>query len=136
MSHKETDEDVSRLGSVASDEEQLVEELPSAVDDDCRPNAENETENEGFFNMLSHVQRNRMDDQRCDLRESGTPSHRSTLIEACDSSSDRPINELLDMLADKQGQRLDDQRVACDNLPGLQLSTCCLPSTDEETENE
>ncbi|XP_078285596.1 G-protein-signaling modulator 2 isoform X2 [Rhinoraja longicauda] len=136
MSHKETAKDVNRLDSVVSDEEQSVEERPSAGDDDCTTNTENETEHEGFIDMLSHVQMNRMDDQRCDLRQSETTSHKPTLIKACDDCSDRPINELLDMLADKQGQRLDDQRMSCDNLPGLQLSNCCLLSTDEETEIE
>ncbi|XP_069779024.1 Purkinje cell protein 2 homolog [Narcine bancroftii] len=135
MSHRESTEDVNRLGSSMFDEEELLEELPSVVDDDCRRNG-SEAENEGFFNMLSHVQRNRMDDQRCQLQDNGAPSNKSTLIKASDSSSHRPINELLDMLADKQGQRLDDQRVTCNNLPGLQLSKCYMQSTDEETEVE
>ncbi|XP_051898179.1 Purkinje cell protein 2-like isoform X2 [Pristis pectinata] len=138
MSHRESTEDVNRLNSAASDEEKLLEELPSAVGGDCEPNESeaNDAENEGFFNMLSHVQRNRMDDQRCILGDNEVPSNKSTLIEASDSSSDRPINELLDMLADKQGQRLDDQRVTCDNLPGLQLSECYMQSTDKEPEIE
>ncbi|XP_059846867.1 Purkinje cell protein 2 homolog [Hypanus sabinus] len=133
MSHRESTEDINTLGSSASDKEEL---LPAAVDGDCQPNVRNDAENEGFFNMLSHIQRNRMDDQRCNLSNSEMPSNKSTLIAASDSSSDRPINELLDMLADKQGQRLDDQRVTCDNLPGLQLSECFIRSTVEETSPE
>uniref|UniRef100_UPI00398E70BF Purkinje cell protein 2 homolog isoform X1 n=2 Tax=Pristiophorus japonicus TaxID=55135 RepID=UPI00398E70BF len=93
-------------------------------------------ENEGFFKMVSHAQRNRMDDQRCDLGQNETPSGKSTIIERNKSSHERPINELLDLLADKQGQRLDDQRVTCDNLPGLQLSKCSMQSTDAEIETE
>ncbi|XP_041032869.1 uncharacterized protein LOC121271173 [Carcharodon carcharias] len=95
----------------------------------------NEAENEGFFDMVSHAQSNRMDDQRCNLGRNETPSKKS-IIDINKSNCERPINELLDLLADKQGQRLDDQRVTCDNLPGLQMSECYTRSTDKDIEAE
>ncbi|XP_048377982.1 G-protein-signaling modulator 2 [Stegostoma tigrinum] len=114
--------------------EEMLEELPSAIDTELDTDP-NEAENEGFFNMVSHAQRNRMDDQRCNLGWNETPAKKS-ILDPNKSDCERPINELLDMLADKQGQRLDDQRVTCDNLPGLQLSECYIQATCEEVEAE
>ncbi|GCC31863.1 Purkinje cell protein 2 homolog [Chiloscyllium plagiosum] len=112
--------------------EEMLEELSSAIDTELETDP-NEAENEGFFNMVSHVQRNRMDDQRCNLGWNETPS-KKPIFDASKTNCERPVNELLDMLADKQGQRLDDQRVTCDNLPGLQLSECYIQATCEEIE--
>ncbi|XP_053442600.1 Purkinje cell protein 2 homolog isoform X2 [Nycticebus coucang] len=54
---------------------------------------EGSPDQEGFFNLLSHVQ------------ESGpTPE----------------MDSLMDMLASTQGRRMDDQRVTVSNLPGFQ----------------
>ncbi|XP_054422200.1 Purkinje cell protein 2 homolog [Pteronotus mesoamericanus] len=69
---------------------------------------------EGFFNLLSHVQGDRMEEQRCSLRAGpGTPS----------TSESGPVPEmdsLMDMLASTQGHRMDDQRVTASALPGFQ----------------
>ncbi|XP_053512834.1 Purkinje cell protein 2 homolog isoform X2 [Artibeus jamaicensis] len=69
---------------------------------------------EGFFNLLSHVQGDRMEEQRCPLQAGpGTPS----------KSESGPVPEmdsLMDMLASTQGHRMDDQRVTVSNLPGFQ----------------
>ncbi|XP_072347057.1 G-protein-signaling modulator 2-like [Scyliorhinus torazame] len=123
---------VNALNRVRSDvgtgcKEEILEELSSATDSEL---GTDNAENEGFFNMVSHAQRNRMDDQRCNLGRNETPSKKS-IIDTNKTNCERPINELLELLADKQGQRLDDQRVTCDNLPGLQLAECCLQSADE-----
>ncbi|XP_036137663.1 Purkinje cell protein 2 homolog isoform X1 [Molossus molossus] len=66
---------------------------------------------EDFFNLLSHVQGDRMEEQRCSLQAGpGTTSK---------SQSD-PMDSLIDMLASTQGHRMDDQRVTVSVLPGFQ----------------
>ncbi|XP_013842794.2 Purkinje cell protein 2 homolog isoform X2 [Sus scrofa] len=63
---------------------------------------------EGFFNLLSHVQSGRMEEQRCSLQ-------------AGPESSPAPeMDSLMDMLASTQGRRMDDQRVMVSALPGFQ----------------
>ncbi|XP_072420311.1 G-protein-signaling modulator 2 [Chiloscyllium punctatum] len=124
--------DAGRPDTGTDCKEEMLEELSSAIDTELETDP-NEAENEGFFNMVSHVQRNRMDDQRCNLGWNETPS-KKPIFDASKTNCERPVNELLDMLADKQGQRLDDQRVTCDNLPGLQLSECYIQATCEEIE--
>ncbi|XP_076840641.1 G protein signaling modulator 2, like isoform X2 [Brachyhypopomus gauderio] len=77
---------------------------------------------EGFFDLLSRFQGNRMDDQRCSLdsRSSGastpSPSVANRLLEA----SAQP-GHFLDLLATSQSRRLDEQRVSVGGLPGLRL---------------
>ncbi|XP_060037614.1 Purkinje cell protein 2 homolog isoform X2 [Erinaceus europaeus] len=71
-------------------------------------------EEEGFFNLLSHVQSGRMEEQRCSLQAGPSPP---------ESQSDPPppeMDSLLDMLASTQSRRLNDQRVTVSNLPGFQ----------------
>uniref|UniRef100_A0A8C5KGC8 Purkinje cell protein 2 (L7) n=1 Tax=Jaculus jaculus TaxID=51337 RepID=A0A8C5KGC8_JACJA len=69
---------------------------------------------EGFFNLLSHMQSNRMEEQRCSLQAgSGQTAE----------NQDAPVPEmdsLMDMLASTQGRRMDDQRVTINALPGFQ----------------
>ncbi|GCB63149.1 hypothetical protein scyTo_0007348 [Scyliorhinus torazame] len=80
---------------------------------------------EGFFDLLSRFQSNRMDDQRCSFTKS-----KNVLTRAAPASSTRPktsvaspqTNDFLDMLASSQSRRLDDQRVSISNLPGLRLN--------------
>nr|XP_044609205.1 Purkinje cell protein 2 homolog isoform X1 [Equus asinus] len=69
---------------------------------------------EGFFNLLSHVQGDRMEEQRCSLQAG--PSQTS------ESQSGPPpeMDSLMDMLASTQGRRMDDQRVTVSALPGFQ----------------
>uniref|UniRef100_A0A8C2XVE7 G-protein-signaling modulator 2 n=2 Tax=Capra hircus TaxID=9925 RepID=A0A8C2XVE7_CAPHI len=86
---------------------------------------------EGFFDLLSRFQSNRMDDQRCCLQEKNSSS-------AAAAASSTPLkrmlktppvsvvspntDEFLDLLASSQSRRLDDQRASVSNLPGLRLT--------------
>ncbi|XP_078074324.1 G-protein-signaling modulator 2 isoform X1 [Mustelus asterias] len=80
---------------------------------------------EGFFDLLSRFQSNRMDDQRYSFTKS-----QNGLTRAAPASSAQPktlvaspqTEEFLDLLASSQGRRLDDQRASIGNLPGLRLN--------------
>ncbi|XP_068946567.1 G-protein-signaling modulator 2 isoform X1 [Petaurus breviceps papuanus] len=86
---------------------------------------------EGFFDLLSRFQSNRMDDQRCCLKDknchmtsattSSTPpktKRKSLSVSVVSPHTD----EFLDLLASSQSRRLDDQRASFSNLPGLRLT--------------
>ncbi|XP_074455465.1 G-protein-signaling modulator 2 isoform X4 [Larus michahellis] len=87
---------------------------------------------EGFFDLLSRFQSNRMDDQRCYFQEknrfsaasvatSSTPP--KTMRKSFSTSVVSPhTDEFLDLLASSQSRRLDDQRASFSNLPGLRLN--------------
>ncbi|XP_075278394.1 G-protein-signaling modulator 2 isoform X2 [Opisthocomus hoazin] len=87
---------------------------------------------EGFFDLLSRFQSNRMDDQRCYFQEknrfsaasvatSSTPP--KTMRKSFPTSVVSPhTDEFLDLLASSQSRRLDDQRASFSNLPGLRLT--------------
>ncbi|XP_063282191.1 G-protein-signaling modulator 2 isoform X2 [Pelobates fuscus] len=86
---------------------------------------------EGFFDLLSRFQSNRMDDQRCSLQEknllnvpkgtSSTPP--KTMRKSLSASAVSPhTDEFLDLLASSQSRRLDDQRASFSNLPGLRIN--------------
>uniref|UniRef100_A0A674IFG1 Purkinje cell protein 2 n=1 Tax=Terrapene triunguis TaxID=2587831 RepID=A0A674IFG1_9SAUR len=69
-------------------------------------------EQEGFFNLLTHVQGGRMDEQRCNIQ---------IVHGKKDSPSPPPeMDSFLDMLAHTQSRRMDDQRVSFNYLPGFQ----------------
>ncbi|XP_010561729.1 G-protein-signaling modulator 2 isoform X4 [Haliaeetus albicilla] len=87
---------------------------------------------EGFFDLLSRFQSNRMDDQRCYFQEKNRLSAASV---ATSSTPPKPMrksfstsvvsphtDEFLDLLACSQSRRLDDQRASFSNLPGLRLN--------------
>ncbi|XP_077326107.1 Purkinje cell protein 2 homolog isoform X2 [Lithobates pipiens] len=84
-------------------------------------------EQEGFFNLLSHVQGARMDEQRCSIQivhSKGDPDAKSTPV-----TPPPEMNHLMDMLAQSQSRRLDDQRaefiqsVGCpDTMPTRRVS--------------
>ncbi|XP_074762835.1 G-protein-signaling modulator 2 isoform X3 [Athene noctua] len=87
---------------------------------------------EGFFDLLSRFQSNRMDDQRCYFQEknrfpaapvatSSTPP--KTMRKSFSTSAVSPhTDEFLDLLASSQSRRLDDQRASFSNLPGLRFN--------------
>ncbi|XP_069497957.1 G-protein-signaling modulator 2 isoform X3 [Ambystoma mexicanum] len=86
---------------------------------------------EGFFDLLSRFQSNRMDDQRCCFQNknlltdvttaSATPP--KTMRKSLSASVVSPhTDEFFDLLASSQGRRLDDQRASFGNLPGLRLN--------------
>ncbi|KAM7161656.1 G-protein-signaling modulator 2 isoform 4-T8 [Macrochelys suwanniensis] len=99
--------------------------LPSSQ----RKNSPDMTGDEGFFDLLSRFQSNRMDDQRCCFQEksrmtaaaaSSTPSK---MRKSFSTSMVSPhTDEFLDLLASSQSRRLDDQRASFSNLPGLRLN--------------
>ncbi|XP_063787699.1 Purkinje cell protein 2 homolog isoform X2 [Pseudophryne corroboree] len=66
-------------------------------------------EQEGFFNLLTHVQGTRMDEQRCNIQIVHSKGEQ-------DGKNSAPVtpppemNLLMDMLAQSQSRRLDDQR--------------------------
>ncbi|XP_034979109.1 G-protein-signaling modulator 2 isoform X5 [Zootoca vivipara] len=86
---------------------------------------------EGFFDLLSRFQSNRMDDQRYCFQDrnrlavtaSSAPSR--TLKKSFSTSMVSPhTDEFLDLLASSQSRRLDDQRANASDLPGLRLNQC------------
>nr|AAU14175.1 LGN [Danio rerio] len=99
---------------------------------------------EGFFDLLSRFQSNRMDDQRCAIQDS--KSHLSvnsiasppttpprTIRKSFSESAASPGQEpFLRLLANAQGRRLDEQRAGTGNsLPGLRtLKNTAAPTTD------
>ncbi|KAM7046567.1 G-protein-signaling modulator 2 isoform 2-T2 [Acridotheres tristis] len=86
---------------------------------------------EGFFDLLSRFQSNRMDDQRCCFQEKNRLSAASvatsstppkTMIKSFSTSVVSPhTDEFLELLASSQSRRLDDQRASLSELPGLRL---------------
>ncbi|NWS29659.1 GPSM2 protein, partial [Polioptila caerulea] len=86
---------------------------------------------EGFFDLLSRFQSNRMDDQRCCFQEKNRLSAASvatsstppkTMIKSFSTSAVSPhTDEFLELLASSQSRRLDDQRASFSELPGLRL---------------
>ncbi|KAM4640556.1 G-protein-signaling modulator 2 isoform 3-T4 [Discoglossus pictus] len=86
---------------------------------------------EGFFDLLSRFQSNRMDDQRCSFQDknllavsagaSSTPP--KTMRKSLSTSAVSPhTDEFLDLIASSQSRRLDDQRASFSNLPGLRIN--------------
>ncbi|XP_042638602.1 Purkinje cell protein 2 homolog [Orycteropus afer afer] len=69
---------------------------------------------EGFFNLLSHVQGGRMEEQRCSLQAGPGQAPESQ------GSPAPEMDSLMDMLASTQGRRMDDQRAMVSALPGFQ----------------
>uniref|UniRef100_A0A8B9NSX4 G protein signaling modulator 2 n=1 Tax=Accipiter nisus TaxID=211598 RepID=A0A8B9NSX4_9AVES len=97
-----------------------------------RKNSRETMADEGFFDLLSRFQSNRMDDQRCYFQEKNRLSAASvatsstppkTMRKSFSTSVVSPhTDEFLDLLACSQSRRLDDQRASFSNLPGLRLN--------------
>ncbi|KAM9326446.1 G-protein-signaling modulator 2 [Gastrophryne carolinensis] len=86
---------------------------------------------EGFFDLLSRFQSNRMDDQRCSLQGRNlftvSTAARSTpprsMRKSLSASAVSPHTDaFLDLIASSQSRRLDDQRASFGNLPGLRMN--------------
>uniref|UniRef100_A0AAY4APW0 G-protein-signaling modulator 2 n=1 Tax=Denticeps clupeoides TaxID=299321 RepID=A0AAY4APW0_9TELE len=76
---------------------------------------------EGFFDLLSRFQSNRMDDQRCSIQEWKTAG--SPTVSECSSAASPGQEPFLGLVASAQGRRLDDQRAGGGgSLPGLRLT--------------
>ncbi|XP_046725319.1 G protein signaling modulator 2, like isoform X1 [Silurus meridionalis] len=88
---------------------------------------------EGFFDLLTRFQGNRMDDQRCSLQGGGlsrgsSPSPCDTPpiavrkpISTSEEAASAQPGHFLDLLASSQNRRLDEQRASMSALPGLLL---------------
>ncbi|XP_051233930.1 G-protein-signaling modulator 2 isoform X2 [Dicentrarchus labrax] len=105
-----------------------------------KPGSRDTIGEDGFFDLLSRFQGNRMDDQRCSLLDgqSHLPAHsspsstppvaeRKSILE-CETPLQDP-GHFLELLASSQARRLDDQRVSLSHFPGLRLSTSNPPRT-------
>ncbi|KAL5287627.1 GPSM2 family protein [Megaselia abdita] len=73
-----------------------------------------------FFELLSRSQSKRMDDQRCSLKLGNNPQPRKPLtVQNTNAVAPSPQdngNQIVDMIADLQAERMDEQRAM---LPGL-----------------
>ncbi|XP_053499305.1 G protein signaling modulator 2, like isoform X1 [Ictalurus furcatus] len=87
---------------------------------------------EGFFDLLTRFQGNRMDDQRCSLQgglsRGSSPSPCDTPpiavrkpISVSEEAASAQPGHFLDLLASSQARRLDEQRASMGTLPGLVL---------------
>ncbi|KAM3619091.1 uncharacterized protein V6R79_002746 [Siganus canaliculatus] len=112
-----------------------------------KPGSRDTIGEDGFFDLLSRFQGNRMDDQRCSLLDgpSHLPAHSSpsSTTTTTTTTTTPPVAEsksisegetpsqdpghFLELLASSQARRLDDQRVSLSHFPGLRLSTCSPP---------
>ncbi|XP_023260078.1 Purkinje cell protein 2 homolog [Seriola lalandi dorsalis] len=106
-------------------------ERPKSKDKASQKQVLTATDQEDFFNLMSHSQRGRMDEQRCVLNVTpqSTPKHKpsqSTMPKGPDSE------KFLNLLANSQGRRLDDQRVSLPSLPGIQNGGTTSTSTAAE----
>ncbi|GLD49638.1 G-protein-signaling modulator 2-like isoform X1 [Lates japonicus] len=105
-----------------------------------KPGSRDTIGEDGFFDLLSRFQGNRMDDQRCTLLDSQShlPAHSSPSsippvaerksISECETPLQDP-GHFLELLASSQARRLDDQRASLSHFPGLRLSTSSQPRT-------
>uniref|UniRef100_A0A8D2E3G0 Purkinje cell protein 2 homolog n=1 Tax=Sciurus vulgaris TaxID=55149 RepID=A0A8D2E3G0_SCIVU len=76
----------------------MMEQEEKGEEGGLRPPQAGSPDQEGFFNLLSHVQGGRMEEQRCSLRAGpeGDPTPE--------------MDSLMDMLESTQGRLMDDQR--------------------------
>ncbi|XP_049924797.1 uncharacterized protein LOC126405214 isoform X1 [Epinephelus moara] len=106
-------------------------ERPKSKDKAPQKQVLTSAEQEEFFSLMTHFQRERMDEQRCVLNVSPqcTPKHKpSETTEPKGPDSEK----FFSMLASSQGRRLDDQRVSLPSLPGIQNGGSTSTSTAAE----
>ncbi|CAJ0934813.1 unnamed protein product [Ranitomeya imitator] len=108
------EDDQARKNSLTDSESGTLPEVPK--------------EQEGFFNLLSHVQGGRIDDQRCSIQivhsrgdqdgKNNIPNTHgfdlwgmvTVFLSTATAAPPPEMNHLMDMLAHSQSRRLDDQR--------------------------
>ncbi|XP_037325777.2 G-protein-signaling modulator 2-like [Pungitius pungitius] len=105
-----------------------------------QPGSRDTIAEDGFFDLLSRFQGNRMDDQRCSLLggqshltahsspSSSPPVAEKKSILGCETPLQDP-GHFLERLGSSQARRLDDQQVSSTHFPGLRHSTSNLPRT-------
>ncbi|XP_053320375.1 Purkinje cell protein 2 homolog [Spea bombifrons] len=98
--------------------EVTAEEQPSADSQNLfdTGTAESTQEQEGFFNLLSHVQGARIDEQRCNIQIVHSKGDQEEK-DSCPVTPPPEMNLLMDMLAQSQSRRLDDQRAEFTQTP-------------------
>uniref|UniRef100_A0A668A994 G protein signaling modulator 2, like n=1 Tax=Myripristis murdjan TaxID=586833 RepID=A0A668A994_9TELE len=112
---------------------------PSTPEPDPASGSRDTLGEDGFFDLLSRFQGNRMDDQRCSLLDSpsnlpdqsspsSTPpvAERKSILE-CETPLQDP-GHFLELLASSQARRLNDQRASLSHFPGLRLNPASTPS--------
>ncbi|XP_078141634.1 G-protein-signaling modulator 2-like isoform X3 [Centroberyx gerrardi] len=137
-SKKQKNNKSSPKGQQESSKERSVPELdPSAS---AKSGSRDTLGEDGFFDLLSRFQGNRMDDQRCSLLDgqsrlpaqsspSSTPpvAERKSILE-CETPL-QDLGHFLELLASSQARRLNDQRASLSHFPGLRLSSSDPPRT-------
>ncbi|XP_031711241.1 G-protein-signaling modulator 2 isoform X1 [Anarrhichthys ocellatus] len=76
---------------------------------------------EGFFDLLSRFQSNRMDDQRCSIQDKGSRLSLSSGSESPPRAIRKSASESANV-SGAQGRRLEDTSAAGGSLPGLRLN--------------
>uniref|UniRef100_A0A4W6E7L5 G protein signaling modulator 2 n=1 Tax=Lates calcarifer TaxID=8187 RepID=A0A4W6E7L5_LATCA len=75
---------------------------------------------EGFFDLLSRFQSNRMDDQRCSIQDKGSRLSLNSGPESPPRAIRKSVSESANV-AGAQGRRLEESSAAGGSLPGLRL---------------
>lgn len=70
-------------------------------------------EDSSFFDVLSRIQSNRLDDQRCSIRQSSTNSENLEDDSFCNQTT--PNDEFFNLIMKSQRTRLEDQRTSMNN---------------------
>ncbi|KAM4676714.1 Purkinje cell protein 2 homolog [Discoglossus pictus] len=99
-----TDEDQNRTETVNQPEAGIVEVTQ---------------EQEGFFNLLTHVQGARIDEQRCSIQIMHSKGDQQDDKNSRPATPPPEMNLLMDMLAQSQSRRLDDQRAEFTHSPAF-----------------
>uniref|UniRef100_A0A8C4D8C6 G-protein-signaling modulator 2 n=1 Tax=Dicentrarchus labrax TaxID=13489 RepID=A0A8C4D8C6_DICLA len=76
---------------------------------------------EGFFDLLSRFQSNRMDDQRCSIQDKGSRLSLSSGPESPPRAIRKSVSESVNV-SGGQGRRLEESSAAGGSLPGLRLN--------------
>uniref|UniRef100_A0AAQ5X5D0 G protein signaling modulator 2 n=1 Tax=Amphiprion ocellaris TaxID=80972 RepID=A0AAQ5X5D0_AMPOC len=76
---------------------------------------------EGFFDLLSRFQSNRMDDQRCSIQDRGSSPYSVCMLTLLSSHLIVAVSESVNV-SSAHGRRLEESSAAGGSLPGLRLN--------------